>query len=140
MIIVPMEWKLGMPLAIFCGGILCSMFRSKPWMPWVENENVFGAVAMGAGVVGFLLTCMMTIPLFFLPAGVEIRPMGWALSMSAAVFGTIFFTLCFGITAMLQERPARLGGICILLGVAAWLVPGPLVVIAKWIVGFEFSD
>ncbi len=72
-------------------------------LPWSRNRltrsaQVAGALTTAAGL-------LLTLPLFLLGEGTQIRPLGWVLLIAPAVFAGLLAALLTGLPALLHDQP-----------------------------------
>lgn len=109
-------WFYGIPLFLFgVAGILTTQPRSDSSEGLFQRHR-FGLAAVGVAAIAHVLVLAFSVQFFFVSAGAEIRPMGWAAMMFLIAICTFAIAVPTGAIAIKKERPRYFGILGLVLG------------------------
>jgi hypothetical protein len=129
-------WFYGLP--VLFGGLVGLAFTfpidSARWQFF--NSRPFSTASLVVTVSAHVLVFLFSIQFFFIPAGSEIRPMGWAGFMFLIAAFAFVIGLPLGIIAATREKPKFLGIIGIVMSFTASFFSTFLLHFAEHLKGF----
>jgi hypothetical protein len=132
-------WFYGLPfLFLGTGGLVFIYARTNPRFPALQSRG-FGTVALVLAIAAHLLIFLFSVQFFFVPAGSQIRPMGWALFVGLVSAGVFIVVEPVSIISLFREKPRFLGVLGMVLGITPFPFSSFILHLAARIKGFELS-
>jgi hypothetical protein len=130
-------WYYGIPLALL--GILGIIATHAKWNVEILEQHRMGFAAIGVALVSHILVLVQSAQFFFIPAGTDVRPMGWALMMAVIAIGTFLVVVPTAVVAIVKESPRLVGIVALILGLTPFWLPGLILRIAARTNEFNLS-
>jgi hypothetical protein len=133
-------WLRGLPILFVCLAGLVFIYSRTSVKLTAFRSRPFTATALVLVVMAHAIVVAVSVPLFFVPAGERIRPMGLAAFVCLVSFTTFLLVVPVSIVACIKEKPRWLGiigliGACTTLPVSMFILR-----LAARIKGFELEE
>jgi hypothetical protein len=98
-----------------------------------------GFFSLRAALLAHLIILVFSVHLFFVPAGAEIRPMGWGAVMLGTCVLALLIVVPTAVIAIIKESPRLPGSIALILGFTPFWFARFLLYFALWLKGFHLA-
>jgi hypothetical protein len=113
--------------------------RAAPKIRNSLQPQRFGSSSLRVALVAHLCILILSAHLFFIPAGIKIRPMGWGAATLVICLVTLFIALPLAVIAITKESPRWPGIIGLILGCTPFWFAHFLLHLAMWTKGFHLA-
>ena len=136
------NWSCLCSIPILMGGIAGLILTLPPSQSGSRfaSTHRLGLAALTVAALAHLFIFVSSLDFFFVPAGSSIRPMMWAVVMSAIAAGTFLIAFPLSIFAMFRERPRILGAVTLILSLTPFFFARGILYLAAAIKGFKVAD
>lgn len=133
-------WFKGLPLLFIGVTALVILYGRTSTRLSMVRSRPFTSVALVAIVLAHAIAFAVSAQFFFVPAGSEIRPMGWAMFVGIVSFLSFLVAEPASIVATIKEKPRFLGIIGMIGGITPFFLSSFILHLAARIKGFELEQ